>query len=133
MFVGEASIVKVKRAMVCMDYFTTGLQILRNVSTVRLGGFRKKTAPSANLAKLEVSTPTKVIILTRACLVSLARTARVKRAMVRVELQKKLQILRNVSTVQLGGFRKTAGPSANLAKLEVSTTMKLLTGAVRVR
>jgi hypothetical protein len=100
--VAKESIVKVKRVMVRVD-LQIKLQILRNVSAVRLGGFRKKAAPSANLAKLEVSTPTKVKILTSAVPVIQENIVKVKRVMVRADLQIKLQIQQNALLVRQDG------------------------------
>ena len=105
------SIVKAKRAIVVL------LQIQQNVSNARQAGHRKLAAPSVNPARLELSAVSKV---KPAKVVSLVSIVKVKRVMVLIGLQMRVQIQEHALTVQQVGRQKLAVPNVNPARLELS-------------
>ena len=82
-----------------------------------------KEALLVHRAKLEVFPASKV---NHAKTVPKESIVKVKRVMVWVDLQIKLQILRNVSIVQLDGHQMKVAPSANPVRLELSATSKVM-------
>ena len=110
------SIDKVKRLVVVTQ------QIQRNVLVVLQVGHHLKAVQNVKPVKLELSATSKV---KSAMTVAKESIVKVKRAMVRVELQRRLQILRNVSAVRLVGGRMPEVPRVDPARLELSATFKV--------
>ena len=87
----------------------------RRALIVQRDGHQQREAPSVNLARLELLATSKVKYVVTVTQESIVK---VKRVMVRVDLQIKLQILRNVLTVRQDGHPRRGAPSVKPVELE---------------
>ena len=116
--VSSDSIVKVKNKM-SMVISRMRVRIQRHAWIVQQVGRPKQAAPSANRARLGLSAASK---RRRVKVVSSDSIVKVKRAMVKVDLQIKLQILRNVFIVRQDGHPRWAALNVKPVELEHTVT-----------
>ena len=112
------SIVRVKKKMPMVN-LRKKVRIQRHAWIVQQVGRPKQAAPSANRARLGLSAASK---RRRVKVVSSDSIVKVKRAMVKVDLQIKLQILRNVLTVRQDGHPRWAALNVKPVELEHTVT-----------
>ena len=116
--VSSDSIVKVKNKMP-MVISRMRVRIQHRAWIVQQVGRPKQAAPSANRARLGLSAASK---RRRVKVVSSDSIVKVKRAMVKVDLQIKLQILRNVFIVRQDGHPRWAALNVKPVELEHTVT-----------
>ena len=112
------SIVRVKKKMPMVN-LRKKVRIQRHAWIVQQVGRPKLVAPSVSLARLGLSAASK---RRRVKVVSSDSIVKVKRAMVKVDLQIKLQILRNVLIVQQDGHPRWAALNVKPVELEHTVT-----------